>query len=463
MRLLPLVAFVAGACSGFQVEPSHGSMFGHFEIAIRGDFGSIGDVRAVSVSGIRAYGVQPADGLVRATVQGAPEPGPARVRVDGTAGSVELDDLFSWDNPVAGIPAKWAAFGASLTQGTISGGIDPDSQLHGVAGAVARAAGVYLGLPLFAPGVFPQMQPSDFEPDCTRKPGAGPGADAFLRMQDPETFQLDLRRGRVDASLQPRNLAVGGSTVDAILHGASGMPAIVEHLVAEPDVAEDRIFTPVSLSQIDRLERLAPDVGFIADLLANDLDKSVTREDDLHEELIPPVAELEPLLAQTMQRLGRLHGQYFVANLPSLTFIPQVADLRARRLAAGADTAGSFDAKAAAIDRRTDECNAALVRAMAPYPNLHLVDFRGQVEAVRTDGADVGGRRLSIVRMGGLLSLDDLHFTHTGYALFANLFVDAVNEVLHAQIPRVDVAAVFAADPLAPERLRAVGLTCPPL
>ena len=98
---------------------------------------------------------------------------------------------------------------------------------------------------------------------------------------------------------------------------------------------------------------------------------------------------------------------------------------------------------------------------MAPYPNLHIVDFKGQV-MTQLDGIRVGGEWLSSARFGGLFSLDGLHLTDTAYALYANLFIDSINGVLHTQIPHVDADAIHATDSDAPAVLRAAGLTCVP-
>jgi lysophospholipase L1-like esterase len=168
-----------------------------------------------------------------------------------------------------------------------------------------------------------------------------------------------------------------------------------------------------------------------------------------------------PELERMMARLGKLHGQYFIANLPRLTFLPKVKQLRAQRIAAGLDTPASFDAKVAMIDDMTAQYNQALADAMAPYPNLHVVDFQAYVDGV-LDGVTVGGERLTPERWGGLISLDDLHLTDTGYALYAQKFIDRINEVLGTQIGPVDVEAVHAQDPLTPARLRAGGYTCVP-
>jgi hypothetical protein len=270
-----------------------------------------------------------------------------------------------------------------------------------------------------------------------------------------------MRRGRVDWTLTPQNLAIGGSKVSDILNGARGVIALLEHVVEDPTIDPDDAIGPEYVSQIARVEKLDPDVGFVTDLLANDLDASVTDSADLRPDEITDLTTVQPLLVEMMMRLGALHGQYFIANLPSLTFVPNVAILRARRIAAGSDTAGSFDAKVKMIDDATDAYNAAMVAAMQPYANLHLVDFKAQVEAI-AGGLDVGGEHLTTLLYGGLISLDGLHFTDTGYALYANTFIHAVDAQLGLQIADIDLVPVNAADALSPSALKADGLLCVP-
>src|SRR5439155_700932 len=163
------------------------------------------------------------------------------------------------------LPHVWAAFGASLTQGTQSYGVNPHSQLLGVSAQVARQAGVYLGLPLLTEAVLPGIQLADVSADCT-----------------------------------------------------------------------------VRVTQGD---------------LVHTLTEAVRDPDDLLPDPITPLSAVAPLIVETMDRLGRLHGQYFIANAPPLSFAPNVAHLRQKRLADGLDTAESFDAKLATIDARADAYN----------------------------------------------------------------------------------------------------------
>jgi len=460
-----VLALVAG-CYGdtgikLTVSPDHASMFGQTDVTITGDLASLGDVDYFAIAGVQVINARWTPSSVTVTVQGAPRPGRYDIVIRGNRGKTIQHNLFTYDPAVAGVPPTWMAFGASFTQGTESNGIDPHTQIYGVSGQIANAAGVFLGLPLFNPQVTPPLQPTDFYSDCTQIPGTGAGATTLTTVtSSPDTGYADLRLGRLDWTLKNRNVAVGGAKVNDILNGCNGVIALLAHIVNDPDIDYSDVLSQETTSMIDRVVALDPDIGFTTDLLGNDIDAAVVQPDDLAPELITPIENVAPLLQTMMQRLGRLHGQYFIANMPSLTFVPHVVALRQQLVAEGKDTS-AFDAKAAAIDAVTEQYNQALHDAMAPYPNLHVVDFKQYVADVK-GGVTVGGEALTVAHFGGLISLDDLHLTDTGYALYAQKFIDAINAVEHTAIPPIDVEAVHAQDKLAPGKLRAAGYRCVP-
>jgi lysophospholipase L1-like esterase len=443
------------------VSPDHASLYGQTEITVTGDFASLGDVDYFSVAGLQVVDARFTPTSVTATVQGAPRPGRYDIVIRGSRGLTIQHNLFTYDPPPAGVPLTWMAFGASFTQGTESNGIDPHTQRLGVSGQIAKAAGIFLGLPLLNPQVTPPLQPSDFYSDCTQIPGTGAGVTTLTSVStSPDTGLFDLRYARLDWTLHNRDVAVGGATVSDILGGVHGAKALLAHIVNDPDIDYSDAVAPETTSMIDRVEALDPDIGFCTDLLGNDLDAAVVQPEDLDPTMITPLAQVAPLLETIMARLGKLRGQYFIANMPSLTFVPHVVALRKALVDAGKDTT-AFDAKAKAIDDATEAYNQALIAAMAPYANLHIVDFKQYVADVK-GGITVGGERLTVDHWGGMISLDDLHLTDTGYALYAQKFLDAINTVARTQIPPIDVDAVHAADALAPQKTRAAGYTCVP-
>ncbi len=159
VRLL-LVVVLAGGCgaasgittAGVTVTPSHASMYGQAPVvlSLTGDVAAtVGAVSEVRIGGIHVIDLAPTSTTVYAgTLQGAPTPGPATVELHGASGTVSIAGAFTYDAPSTSVPPRWVAFGASLTQGTESDGIDPHTQRSGVSGLIAQQAGVYLGLPL---------------------------------------------------------------------------------------------------------------------------------------------------------------------------------------------------------------------------------------------------------------------------------------------------------------------------
>jgi hypothetical protein len=463
-----LLGLALGGCYGdvgipLKISPTHAPMFGQVDVTLSGDLASLGEVDYFAIGGNQVINARWSGSSVIVTTQGSPLSGFADVVIRGKKGRVIRHAAFYFDPQIADVPPKWMAFGASFTQGTESNGIDPHTQLYGVTAQVARMAGVYIGLPLFDPQVTPPAQPSDFRPDCTRLPKTGAGLDTITAIAtDPATGLLDLRRARVDWTLQARDVASGGAKLAEIDHGVQNPEtAVIAHIVNDPAIDSAGALGGETTSQIDRVVTIDPDVAISTDLMGNDIDAAVVQSDDLHIELATPLMQATPVINDIVARLGKLHGDYFIANLPSLTFLPNVAALRARRLANGSDTEASFAAKVRAIDELTAGYNAALLAAARGHQNIHLVDFKAFVESVR-GGVMVGGEQLTPARFDGLLSLDGLHLTDTGYALLANEFIRFINGTLTVSIPNVDVEAVHAQDALAPAKLRAAGLTCVP-
>src|SRR5947207_851653 len=138
-----LIAIVlVGGCQADEgpaltATPDHASLFGHVDVTLAGDLASLGDIRDVTVGGIAAYQLRATATALTVRLQGNPRPGRADVIVDGSRGRAVRHALFGYDAPAKGVPLDWMAFGASLTQGTQSSGIDPHTQTTGVSGQLA--------------------------------------------------------------------------------------------------------------------------------------------------------------------------------------------------------------------------------------------------------------------------------------------------------------------------------------
>ena len=101
--------------------------------------------------------------------------------------------------------------------------------------------------------------------------------------------------------------------------------------------------------------------------------------------------------------------------------------------------------------------NARLKEQAALYDNVHVVDLEARVKEWAVSGVQVGDETLYIRQYGGLVGLDGLHFTDTAYALVANLFIETMEEVLGTEIPKIDLAAIWAQDRERPDVLLEAG------
>ena len=77
-----------------------------------------------------------------------------------------------------------------------------------------------------------------------------------------------------------------------------------------------------------------------------------------------------------------------------------------------------------------------------------VVDTHALVDSWAQNGYNADGKHLTLGFLGGLISLDGIHPTNTGYAIMANTFINVINAAWGVHIPQADVNAVAAHDPL---------------
>ncbi len=81
------------------------------------------------------------------------------------------------------------------------------------------------------------------------------------------------------------------------------------------------------------------------------------------------------------------------------------------------------------------------IAGLAQTYDLALVDANAEFAKIKADGGILfGGANYSTTFVtGGLFSLDGVHPTQKGYAVVANLFIDAINAHYGSSIPKVDI------------------------
>lgn len=444
-----------------RATPASGSMAGYYPVTFPVAPLDPTTVVAVTVAGVGAYDVAATPDGVRAIVQGAPEAGPAAVEVTTADGSTHpLGDLFTYEPPLDPRFTRIAAIGASLGQGVQRGVPTGRGALMAPPAQLARRLGGYMPLPVPKDDLFIPMSLDDFgpAPECN-----SPTVTAFVVDQSPALIRklsdengrdFSMHRARVDPDIAAANVASGNARARDILDGPGSRniaARFLSHLVHDP---YGDPFGPVARSQIAELEATSPTLVVSFDFFGNDLISSVA-DVRLNPEANTPTAELHPAIEAVVDRLAALDAEVFLADLPRPSVLSRVALLRAQAEAEG--TLAALDADLAAIDAATEAANAVLRAAADRHPQVHVVPLAAAVEALAADGLVIGGETIDVRRFGGLIGLDGVHFTDTGYAVVADLFVTHIGETLGLELPPIDVEAVVAVDPERPSALAAAG------
>jgi hypothetical protein len=79
-----------------------------------------------------------------------------------------------------------------------------------------------------------------------------------------------------------------------------------------------------------------------------------------------------------------------------------------------------------------------------------VVDIHALLNQLAQHGYTADGKHLTTAFLGGLLSLDGIHPTNTGYAIIANSFIETINRCWNVRVPKVNVDDIAAHDPLVP-------------
>jgi hypothetical protein len=162
-------------------------------------------------------------------------------------------------------------------------------------------------------------------------------------------------------------------------------------------------------------------------------------------ELITPAESLHADIQETVARVAAASDHFFVATLPQPTLLPAVERKR-KQLTVQGMPAGEIQALMDAVDLRAQQANDVLVAAAAECDNVHIVDLAGATAGMAANGFCVGEYTLTTRLFGGMLSLDGVHFTDTGYAMVANVFLIEINKVLGTDVPLIDMETVYLQD-----------------
>ena len=363
--------------------------------------------------------------------------------------------------------SRVVVLGDSASAGFQNGSLLDAQQTNGWASLVAKQAGFPLTLPLVSapgyPAVF-SVAPGVFPPVLEEKPG--------------------FTKGRDNPLAAPDVLAVPGSFVQDVLNAA---PGGVKPLAG--DEYMERLVLGSGGSQVQQALARNPTTIFL--WVGNN---DALKADGLGDPTgMTPVADFT---AEFTRLIDALHtgssAHLVVANIPDVTKLPYMTDAgtllkemsdythvpeslfsEAFHLYPGdmLNWKGLQDLKAgwdgifknvyptpipasevltptelAEVRSTIDSYNRASA-AQTKAAGGVLVDLHTAVDGWAKSGVTIGDQKATMLYMGGLFGVDGLHPSNTGYALFANVFIDAMNKQMKTAIPDVDLKPVAAKDP----------------
>jgi len=360
--------------------------------------------------------------------------------------------------------------GDSLSAGFQNGSLLDSQQPNGWASLVAKQANFSLALPLIAsPGVPAVLELSSLGPPPVIQQASG------------------ISIGRSDPLTQPYDLAVPGHMLNDVINTA---PVLVP-------TTDEEVITNLVLgfplgdtkSQMNEAIALNPTAIFI--WAGND--DALQADESGMPSSMTPVATFSQ---EFTQLLSTLHSQtkatLIVGNIPDVTAVPYLTPA-ATVIATVATDTGLSQAQVAAdlgiadgdlvnatgesevetaisqikqgktptpltdsgfltapeiaqIQTTVAAYNSAISQEVTAVVGV-LVDIHSYFQTLQS-GITINNYNATTAFLGGVLSLDGVHPTNTGYALIANQYIAALNSSVKTNISEVNVSAIAAADPL---------------
>ena len=359
--------------------------------------------------------------------------------------------------------SRLVVVGDSLSAGFQSGSLLDVQQIHGYAAVVAAQAQVALPLPsIAAPGI----------PNVLLLASAGP----------PPVIVMagGLSTGRNNPAVQAMDLAVPGHfLLDALItRPPFTFDNLTDFVLGLPGVFAT---PPISRSQVEWAEHLAP-TTILVWLGSQDALNVIHTGTPA---TLTPVPQFQASYAQLMDRLAATGATLVVANIPDITVVPFLTSAEKVAVQVGLPLSvigpplgiepGAFvtpdafpliqkilsgqmagplpgnlvlDAGEVATIRSTVDQYNAVIALQAQTHGAALVDIHALTNQLRDQGFVTHGQRLTTDFLGGLFSLDGTHPSNTGYGLFANEFIHALNTNFAAGIPSANIEKIALADPL---------------
>ncbi len=498
VMLILMIFLFLGGCEGtevhqknfiymknFEFTPTTVTLYGNKPFKIESlSFPSDITWVVVKISDRKAYNVRVNDDVIEGILPGLPSGGEYDVKIFTNKGNFILQNAIRYKPLNYPIFKRMVAIGASYTHGFVSMGINWQIQQYSPFAQVARQVGAYFPQALVRKGIIPPKDPKALLESCT-----GAAMTPILLKRIMRTLRLlrnsegknlfSLATYRVDPDVVSYNAGIGGATIQDTVEGPrkGRIPelAVLESLVFAPYRDIFIAFSPPPMgSPLAQAIALKPTILFSTDLYADDILEFALIDGTPSLQNITPVNVIKKELNKIFALLNQNRVEAFIANMPDITAMPVLHRMRNSLLWAGYSKK-DVNKWWYGLKHISAEYSIAFTEVASRYNNIHIVDFRGYINkimesrngkkfvlddgtVVENGGIKVGNKLFTIDYLGGLVSLDAVHLTYTGYALIANMFIDEVDKAIGYKIPFINLADVSKDDPLTPQKLKDIGI-----
>ena len=467
--LLFIFGFLLASCNSNNVSkryidanisPHEISLFGNEEvkIIINDDIQLLPDV-TLNVCHNNVYNLSVTGNIITGMVPGCPEAGIYPIKLFTGGKEYITNEKIKYFSPTPQITSL-VAVGASYTGGFINLGLNWLDQLHSPFAYVAKEAGAYFPQPLVKKGIFNVIYPSALTEGCF--PSNLSRIYIFNLMRVIKKIKSEkgfiIANGRIAPDILPYNLGIGAARLPDTLYGAvrsnNPLVGILEHLVYDPYVDIWGAFSdPPEGSPYDVALKINSKYILSVDLFADDI--LYTNFATLFNvPMAPGITPIERLKKDLTYFFNKAHEKgktLFIADLPDITLLPALKSLKHYLINIGYSS-DKVENIFISMKKMSREYNQAFYQLVKKYDNVYPVPFSKEVEKF-SSGVTIAGNYYNLDFLGGLISLDGIHPTWTGYALIANLFIRKINETLGLEIPMVDIGKIAQMDPLKIEKI----------
>lgn len=377
---------------------------------------------------------------------------------------------------------RFVAIGDSYGAGVVSNSLNVNHQVYSWPAMIARQAGVPLcsataspgegcfAQPLISyPGIGPELVLSNLAP--TIVPASGLGSPMMLSFGRPfnnlaipglRVREADMLRGSENATTTATTFAQmilrgQGTSLDQAIALRPTFVAIWlggNDVLGSAQAGTDKLMTPVAdfraayAAMLDKLIAGAPAAGMVVGTLPRGeagvlvpFFTAVTTSVNLGGMTVPLIGDLGngvlgPLPSGSRVLLSARTDISQGYGLPAATGLPFAGQPLA-------DRHWLSPAEISALKARIDAYND-VIRTEAAARNIPVADIAGLFDDVLSGHMVLGGIPITgSYLLGGFFSYDGFHLTDIGYTLFANEYIEAINDAYDKEIPAASITQFF--------------------